>query len=186
MPTVLKISSIWDSDLLQIRKRRGIFWDAICASISFRSIFWSNCPAISSTASMMTSDLCRRRSGLSRRSFSKTCTRSLSNWTSMDLAQIERSVFSVDSRCGHISGMDRASCHASVGDTRSATPRSDVFLSKKKDAASCVSLQCSAMVWAIADFPAPAGPFNPEIRWDVFGSLIQSVIIFKTSTRVPG
>ena len=99
------------------------------------------------------------------RSNLKACMKSLWNWTVMDLTWIEHSAYNIDSRYGCILGMDVTSCHASVRNSWSETPQSDVLLWKKKDAASCVSWKCSAMVWAMADFPAPAGLLSQKIRW---------------------
>src|SRR6266550_7565857 len=114
--------------------------------MSVRKVFWSCSESHSSKASMMTNLFSGRRPDSALRNDSKIFRKNRLNWTLMDLKWIERSAFSADSRYGHILGMDVANCHASVRNSRSKTPRSDVFLWKKKDAARCVSWQCSAMV----------------------------------------
>ena len=69
---------------------------------------------------------------------------------------------------------------------RVTVPRSELFLRKKNDAANCSPEQRPAIVWAMADLPAPAGPFNHMIDCRACGFLTQSVIVFKTFSRVWG
>ena len=169
MMSLLNISWIWASGLLQMRKWRGILWDANSSTMSVRKVFWSWSELHLSKVLTIMRFFAGRNPGSSQRSNLKACMKSLWNWTVMDLMWIEHSVYNIDSRYGCILGMDITSCHASVRNSQSKTPWSDVFLWKKKDAASCVSWKHSAMVWAMADFPALVELLSLKICWDGSG-----------------
>ena len=176
MTSLLNISWIWASGLLQMRKWRGILQDANSSAMSVRKVFWSWLELHLSKVSTIMRFFAGRNPGSSQRSNLKACMKSLWNWTVMDLMWIECSAYNIDSRYGCILGMDITSCHASVRNSQSKTLWSDVFLWKKKDAASCVSWKLSAMVWVMADSPALVGLLSQKICWIwVICNLLQSV-----------
>lgn len=82
-------------------------------------------------------------------------------------------------------GMDRRSWYAKVAKSGSMELRLGLPREKKKLPPKIWhSAYCSAIVWAIADFPDPAGPCSQIIGLSPLS--ISAVSCLRTSTRVPG
>src|ERR1700760_4099929 len=82
--------------------------------------------------------------------------------------------------------MAMASCQANVGKRRFPLLRAGSDLKKKKVAATLSRLYKYEIVWAMADFPTPAGPCSQRIRLGVLELSTQARMYFNTLSLVQG
>ena len=181
----LNASRICNSGRLHIRKRNGSPPLPTALPNRERKHCCIVSPAHSSTPSIIAIPDVRNGELLSAASWNGLAI-SRSNCVWIERVGRKGSLSMAVDMCALISGTDDISCHAKVGKSRFASLHWGSL--KKKKAAPSLSFarQCSAIVWAIADFPTPAEPYNHRIRVAPSSSPIQSFILVNTLSRVPG
>ena len=109
------------------------------------------------------------------------------NCVSNDLEHIVGSSSTAVAIYGRVSGTERAIWYASVATNGLTELRLKSVLKKKKDPPNKLSLsEFSAKERAIADFPAPAGPWSQVTDTELSASLAQFERRRRKATRVPG